>query len=114
MTPYRYSENYVTDKEFETLSPRVQEHVKRIASSNAAQQNGIYQGYFSPNTMPSRFKRVGQWPNIFSTYKLLLRNVCAPDWLRDKVYFERLSKKDPYIKNRLGFTAPNIFTVMLY
>ncbi|KAI0689825.1 hypothetical protein BC835DRAFT_1367198 [Cytidiella melzeri] len=89
-----YTENTVTDKEFESLAPRVQEHVKRIAASNAAQQSGMYSGYFSPAAVPSRFRRV--------------------DWLRDKVYFERLTKKDPYVKNRLGFTASNIFVMMLY
>ena len=39
---------------------------------------------------------------------------CTLDWLRDKVYFERLIKKDPYIKNRLGYTAPNIYVMALY
>ncbi|KAI0085965.1 hypothetical protein BDY19DRAFT_895853 [Irpex rosettiformis] len=89
-----YTENNVTDKEFESLPPRVQEHIKRLAASNAAQQSGMYSGYFSPANVPSRFRRV--------------------DWLRDKVYFERLVKKDPYVKNRLGFSAPNTFVMMLY
>lgn len=55
----RYTENYVTDKEFESLTPRVQEHIKRLAAANAAQQNGMYTGYFSPANVPSRFRRVG-------------------------------------------------------
>ena len=35
------------------------------------------------------------------------------DWLRDKVYFEKLLKRDSYAKARLGFTAPNIFVMVL-
>ncbi|KAI0344989.1 hypothetical protein BDW22DRAFT_1325595 [Trametopsis cervina] len=89
-----YTENYVTDKEFETLTPRVQEHIKRLAASNAATASGMYAGYFSPATMPSRFRRA--------------------DWLRDKLFFDRMTRKDPYVKSRLGFTAPNIFVMALY
>lgn len=35
------------------------------------------------------------------------------DWLRDRVYFEGLSKDDNYIQSRLGFKAPNIFVMDL-
>lgn len=35
------------------------------------------------------------------------------DWLRDKYYFDGLSKKDNYSIQRLGFKAPNIFVLNL-
>lgn len=39
--------------------------------------------------------------------------MCTPDWLRERVYFEGLSRDDNYIKSRLGFKAPNIFVMDL-
>jgi hypothetical protein len=35
------------------------------------------------------------------------------DWLRERVYFEGLMKKDQYAIGRLGYKAPNIFVMML-
>lgn len=37
----------------------------------------------------------------------------SADWLRDKVFFEKLVRKDSYAKARLGFSAPNIFVMLL-
>jgi hypothetical protein len=39
--------------------------------------------------------------------------VCYLDWLREKVYFEGLVRKDQYTISRLGFTAPNILCMQL-
>jgi hypothetical protein len=39
--------------------------------------------------------------------------VCCADWLREKVYFEGLVRKDSYTIARLGFAAPNIFCMQL-
>lgn len=85
-----YTENMVTDKEFESLPSRIQEQVRRHASSSTAQG---WQGYYTPAQVPNRFRRV--------------------DWLRDKVYFDKLIKKDSYAQARLGFSAPNIFIMTL-
>ncbi|EKM56087.1 uncharacterized protein PHACADRAFT_257154 [Phanerochaete carnosa HHB-10118-sp] len=85
-----YTENMVTDKEFESLAPRVQDQVRRHAAASA--NNGMF-SYFSPAQLPTRFRRV--------------------DWLRDKVFFEKLARRDPYAKARLGFSAPNIFVMLL-
>ncbi|KAI0792643.1 hypothetical protein C8Q75DRAFT_731266 [Abortiporus biennis] len=86
-----YTENMVTEKEFESLKPREQELVRRYAANVAGQNWG---GYYTPGAnIPNRFKRV--------------------DWLRDKVYFEKLSKNNNYAKARLGFSAPNIFVMSL-
>ncbi|KIP07477.1 hypothetical protein PHLGIDRAFT_19157 [Phlebiopsis gigantea 11061_1 CR5-6] len=85
-----YTENMVTDKEFESLPPRIQDQVRRNAAASAS--NGMFQ-YFSPAQLPTRFRRV--------------------DWLRDKVFFEKLVRRDPYAKSRLGFSAPNIFVMIL-
>lgn len=35
------------------------------------------------------------------------------DWLRERVYFEGLVRKDTYTVGRLGFKAPNIFCIQL-
>ncbi|KIO00137.1 hypothetical protein M404DRAFT_1004060 [Pisolithus tinctorius Marx 270] len=86
-----YTENYVSEQEFNSLPPRLQEHVKRAAANN--QQAANWQMYYNTPTPPSRYKRV--------------------DWLRDKIYFDYLTKKDTYSVSRLGFKAPNIFVMCL-
>ncbi|EAU81989.1 hypothetical protein CC1G_09175 [Coprinopsis cinerea okayama7 len=93
-----YSQNTVTDAEFNSLPPRLQESVRRYAAANiatAAQSNQPWGGYYPPQAPPSQFKRY--------------------DWLRDRILFECLTKEgmDGYIRNRLGFTAPNIFVMEL-
>ena len=35
------------------------------------------------------------------------------DWLRERVFFDKLSRKDGYAKARLGYSAPNIFVLSL-
>ena len=97
----------VTDKEFESLPPRIQDQVRRHAA--AALNNGAWTGYFTPAQAPNRYRRVGK------SYVQLCEVVLMShsDWLRDKVYFEKLLKRDSYAKSRLGFTAPNIFVMVL-
>ncbi|KAL0581215.1 hypothetical protein V5O48_000803 [Marasmius crinis-equi] len=87
-----YSEQNITDAEFSGLPPRMQEAVKRAATNRqqAAAGNGWY-SYTPAAQPPSRFKRF--------------------DWLRDKVYLEKLTKADDYAVQRLGFKAPNIFVM---
>ena len=43
------------------------------------------------------------------------RILCAvhTDWLRERVFFDKLSRKDGYAKARLGYSAPNIFVLSL-
>ncbi|KAG7096607.1 hypothetical protein E1B28_004024 [Marasmius oreades] len=88
-----YSENYITDAEFSAINPRVQEAVKRTAMSRQAanSQANAWYGAYTPAQPPSRFKRY--------------------DWLRDKIFFDRLHKQDDYALQRLGFKAPNIFVM---
>ncbi|KAH7928141.1 hypothetical protein BV22DRAFT_1030959 [Leucogyrophana mollusca] len=88
-----YTENHVTEAEFNSLPPRLQEQVKRASSHNSMSAQGWnpYYGGTPPTT--NRYKRV--------------------DWLRDKTYFEGLHKKDAYSVARLGFKAPNIFVMSL-
>ncbi|KAK7438388.1 hypothetical protein VKT23_018002 [Stygiomarasmius scandens] len=85
-----YAEGWCTDAEIASLPARLQEQVKRIA---AARQQGGWAGYYTPASAPTRHKRY--------------------DWLRDRVFFERLRKDDNYIASRLGFKAPNIFIMDL-
>jgi len=85
-----YTDNYVTDAELSSLSPRLQDGLKRSATNNSATQSG-WNSYYAPAQVPTRFKRV--------------------DWLRDKVYFDGLSKLDHYAIERLGFKAPNVFVM---
>jgi hypothetical protein len=33
------------------------------------------------------------------------------DWLRERLYFEGLTKREEYIVKRLGYKAPNIFVM---
>ena len=56
ITQQRYTDNMVSDKEFESLPPRVQDQVRRHAAASAS--NGMYQ-YYSPAQLPTRFRRVG-------------------------------------------------------
>ena len=98
----------VTDKEFESLPPRIQDQVRRHAA--AALNNGAWTGYFTPAQAPNRYRRVGKYHIQFCE---LTWSYWHADWLRDKVYFEKLLKRDSYAKSRLGFTAPNIFVMVL-
>lgn len=88
-------ENYVTDAEFASLPPRVQEQIKRIAVSNLANTApaGTNAWYYPSAAPPARFKRV--------------------DWLRERVFFEALHRNDNYTISRLGFKAPNIFVMQI-
>ncbi|PPQ79657.1 hypothetical protein CVT26_015783, partial [Gymnopilus dilepis] len=94
-----YTEHEVTEAEFTSLNPRLQDQMKRTAANNMAQTNpgaaaAAWGSYYTPATqMPDRIRRI--------------------DWLRDRVYFEGLSRDDKYAQNRLGFKAPNIFVMEL-
>ncbi|KAG9095855.1 hypothetical protein FS749_009656 [Ceratobasidium sp. UAMH 11750] len=87
----QYSELYISDAEFATLPPRWQEQVKRAAHS--AQHFNSWSLYYSPQTQQQKFRRA--------------------DWLRDKVFFDGLEVDDDYATTRLGFKAPNVFTMSL-
>ncbi|KAH9914508.1 uncharacterized protein BXZ73DRAFT_54925 [Epithele typhae] len=86
-----YTEKTVTEKEFESLPPRLQEQVRRHAS----QQNAAgWQQYYSPAPVaPSQFRRV--------------------DWLRERLFFDKLIHREGYAKGRLGFSAPNVYVLSL-
>ncbi|THG97498.1 hypothetical protein EW026_g4510 [Hermanssonia centrifuga] len=86
-----YTDHFVTEKEYESLSPRLQDQVRRHATSSI--NGGGWGGFYTPAAVPNRYRRV--------------------DWLRDKVFFDRLVRKDSYAKARLGFAAPNIFLMIL-
>lgn len=85
-----YGEKMVTEKEFDSLPARLQEQVRRYAASSA---NQSWQQYYSPQPAPTQFRRV--------------------DWLRERVFFDKLIRKDGYSKARLGYAAPNIFVLSL-
>ncbi|KAJ7348896.1 hypothetical protein DFH08DRAFT_863726 [Mycena albidolilacea] len=87
-----YTDHFVTDVEFGALPPRLQEQVKRMAAHNS--QANAWAGYYAtPPVAPNQYKRV--------------------DWLRERVFFEGLRKRDTYAVSRLGFKAPNIFVMDL-
>ncbi|KAF8188337.1 hypothetical protein BJ912DRAFT_968507 [Pholiota molesta] len=92
-----YVEHDVSDAEFASLNPRGQDQLKRSAATNFnhLQPQGANSpwGYYTPQQGPDRLRRV--------------------DWLRERVYFEGLSRDDNYARNRLGFRAPNIFIMDL-
>lgn len=35
------------------------------------------------------------------------------DWLREKVFFDRMEQDDAFTEMRLGFKAPNVFIMRL-
>lgn len=54
-----YTENYITEQEFNSLPPRLQEQVKRIATNNQG-AGGNWPGmYYNTPAPPNRYKRVG-------------------------------------------------------
>ncbi|GBE82811.1 hypothetical protein SCP_0411970 [Sparassis crispa] len=89
-----YTENYVTDKELESLPPRQQDYMRRAAAAAANANTMSYPSYYSPQTQPSSRLRRG-------------------DWLQSKVWFDKLARKDHYVRGRLGYSAPNIFVLSL-
>jgi len=86
-----YTDNTVTDKELAALPPRLQEQIRRSAAHHS---QGGWSGFYGGNAQaPSTYRRV--------------------DWLRDRVFFEGLVRKDDYAVKRLGYKAPNIFIMNL-
>ena len=56
-----YTEHYITEQEFNSLPPRLQEQVKRVAANNAAQASGNGWGMYNYTPAPpNRYKRVGE------------------------------------------------------
>ncbi|EPS98403.1 hypothetical protein FOMPIDRAFT_1024686 [Fomitopsis schrenkii] len=89
-----YSETMVTDEELGKLHVRNQEAIKRYAATGGAAGSG-WSAYYSaqPTPAPQRLRRA--------------------DWLREFVYFKDMSRKDHYAKQRLGYSASNIFVLSL-
>ena len=54
----RYTENYVTDSEFSSLPPRLQDALRRTATNNQNSAAG-WGGYYTPAQVPNRYKRIG-------------------------------------------------------
>jgi len=88
-----YTDNNVTEAEFNFLPQRIQEQMKRAAVNNLATSQPNPGSWYHHQAPPSRFRRV--------------------DWLRERIYFEGLRKDDDYVQSRLGFKAPNIFVMDL-
>ncbi|KAJ7583983.1 hypothetical protein C8J56DRAFT_893614 [Mycena floridula] len=86
-----YTESMVTDEEFGKLPHRVQEHMKRMASLNAAQ--GTRTMFYQPAVAPTQFRR--------------------SEWLREYTWFECLETDKKYLMERLGYNAPNEFKLVL-
>jgi len=84
----------VTEAEFASVPPRVQEHIRRTAANNLQMLAGGNQWqYYTPVAPPNQYKRV--------------------DWVRERVYLQSLERNDGYATSRLGFKAPNIFKMEL-
>jgi len=90
-----YTEHDITEIEFNQLNPRSQDQLKRSAAANlqASQPQTQPWGYYTPAAQPERLRRV--------------------DWLRERVYFEGLSRDDNYARHRLGYRASNVFIMDL-
>ena len=61
----------VTEKEFDSLPPRLQEQVRRYAS--AATSAGGWQQYYTPQVAPTQFRRVGEFRQISTPTPRFLR-----------------------------------------
>jgi len=90
-----YTEHDITEAEFSKLNPRSQDQLRRSAATNHQTSQPPTQawGYYTPAAQPERLRRV--------------------DWLRERVYFEGLSRDDNYARQRLGYRAPNVFIMDL-
>jgi len=54
----RYTDNYVTDGEFASLPPRLQDALRRTATNNQNNSAG-WNVYYTPAQVPNRYKRIG-------------------------------------------------------
>ena len=54
----RYTDNYVTDSEFSSLPPRLQDALRRTATNNQNNSAG-WNMYYTPAQVPNRYKRIG-------------------------------------------------------
>ncbi|KZV68105.1 hypothetical protein PENSPDRAFT_653548 [Peniophora sp. CONT] len=81
-----YLDNAIADHEIQACPPRVQETIKRFATT----QNS-YNMIYSPH--PAALKRV--------------------HWLRDRHMFDNMQTNPAYAEQRLGFSAPNVFIMRL-
>ena len=107
----RYTDNYVTDSEFSSLPPRLQDALRRTATNNQNNSAG-WGGYYTPAQVPNRYKRIGTYKPVL-TPEFKHSQIRLLDWLRDKVYFDGLLRNDHYAVNRLGYKAPNIFVMQI-
>lgn len=65
-SPSRYTENDITEVEFNKLNPRSQDQLRRSAAANqqASQPQTQPWGYYTPAAMPERLRRVGKSHHI--------------------------------------------------
>ncbi|KAF8823738.1 hypothetical protein HHX47_DHR9000236 [Lentinula edodes] len=69
-----YSDHHVTDAEFASLPPRLQDQVKRTATMRGT--GGNWSAYYTPAAPPARFKRFGKAFNG-SNELLIDEKLCA-------------------------------------
>ena len=60
----RYTDNYVTDSEFSSLPPRLQDALRRTATNNQNNSAG-WNMYYTPAQVPNRYKRIGASESVF-------------------------------------------------
>lgn len=93
---HRYTDNAITEAEFNELPPREQDRVQRVALKREAGRsaNGFMGQWDAASTVAlSRCKRI--------------------DWLHGRVFFDGLERDDEFAKKRLGYSAPNVFKLTL-
>jgi len=62
----RYTDNYVTDSEFSSLPPRLQDALRRTATNNQNNSAG-WNMYYTPAQVPNRYKRIGAPKSAFAS-----------------------------------------------
>ena len=65
----------VTEKEFESLPARLQEQVRRYATSAGG---AGWQQYYSPQVAPTQFRRVGEYAPLFALSPYSLHSRLPP------------------------------------
>lgn len=86
-----YTDSPLTDTEFLSFTPVMQERIKRVATHREA---GGYNQFFQQALVPpNRCRRI--------------------DCLEGLIFFQLLKRDDDAAKKRLGFTAPNVFVLEL-
>ena len=111
-----YADHPITEDEFASLAPAMQDRVRRTAANRMHMGAGSrYMGWAAASdpTMSNRCLRIGTQPLPLQLSPQTVDIRVALDLLREKVFFDGLEIDDSFARDRLGFAAPNIAVMHL-